>query len=802
MDKLKEKIKTEKSRENNKRLLRILLGGASRCDSEGKRALVESAVLFTLGALFSRSHLIFGAHPLALALISVMPYGVFASTVGAIAGALSLGKSGIIYAMTAVITLFIRVIISGGQKRDTGELFLENILLRMSSATVAGFVAAVYEVLLSGLSELSILFGVSMILIPPVLTFILSGLFNTGIDIQAVIVGDPDTLSLNGKRDEEKYNVIFFDISALVALFLIAHSLYGIELFGISAAFIFVPFITLITAKRLGAIRAMATGFVAGLGSGIISVSFALLGLVAGVLLPFGIPYALIASGTVMSLWSGYVAGLGGTLSILPEFIIASALVAPLLKRLRCERGEKEQNICESTARDMVGTMALSYQNRYTGALDLLETSLSALSTLMHSHTLSHKAPSIEEYERIVSEAQHSYCLRCESRELCTKENVCPAVKGAHLIAQKLARREEIFPEDVNRSTEFCQHAKEIAETIRAEAARAEQDNLRISDNGSSAEEYELISKLINEARLRDDEEKAVDHSVTEALEKVIRSHGLYNGVIRAFGKRRRHVILAAEDESGDIISSRELRRDIESALSQKLTEPEYFRQGKMAVFECDSKKSYAVECACALRAADSEEVSGDTVACYESRSGYYYALLSDGMGKGELAKETSQFVTGFIKRVMDFAPSFETVLHLLNHVMRHSSEECSATVDLFEIDLYTLDATFIKSGAAPSFIKRDSSLFRIRSQTAPIGLVKGIDTERIKVEIKCDDYVIILSDGVIQSAEDEPWLLELLAKPADRNLQKYAEQILAAAEKNSRSRDDMSVTVLKVIRV
>ena len=45
----------------------------------------------------------------------------------------------------------------------------------------------------------------------------------------------------------------------------------------------------------------------------------------------------------------------------------------------------------------------------------------------------------------------------------------------------------------------------------------------------------------------------------TEALEKVIRSHGLYNGVIRAFGKRRRHVILAAEDEQGDIISSREL---------------------------------------------------------------------------------------------------------------------------------------------------------------------------------------------------------------------------------------------------
>ena len=272
--------------------------------------------------------------------------------------------------------------------------------------------------------------------------------------------------------------------------------------------------------------------------------------------------------------------------------------------------------------------------------------------------------------------------------------------------------------------------------------------------------------------------------------------------MIRAFGKRRRHVILAAEDESGDMISSPELKRDLESAISQKLTEPEFFRQGKMAVLECDTKKSFAVESASACRAADSEEVSGDTVSCHESRSGYYYALLSDGMGKGALAKETSQFVTGFISRVMDFSPSFETVLYLLNHVMRHGSEECSATVDLFEIDLYTGEATFIKSGAAPSFVKRDSSLFRIRSQTAPIGLVKGIDTERIKVEIKSDDYVIILSDGIIQSAEEAPWLLELLARPAERNLQKYAELILDAAEKNSRSRDDMSVTVLKIIRV
>jgi stage II sporulation protein E len=133
---------------------------------------------------------------------------------------------------------------------------------------------------------------------------------------------------------------------------------------------------------------------------------------------------------------------------------------------------------------------------------------------------------------------------------------------------------------------------------------------------------------------------------------------------------------------------------------------------------------------------------------------------------------------------------------------MRARREECSATVDLFSLDLYSGEATFIKSGAAPSFVKRDESIFRIKSQTAPLGLVKSIDSERVKVEIRYGDYVILLSDGILQTAEDAPWLLELLAKEPKRSLSDYAEFILSEALKNSRSHDDMSVTVLHILPV
>ena len=209
-----------------------------------------------------------------------------------------------------------------------------------------------------------------------------------------------------------------------------------------------------------------------------------------------------------------------------------------------------------------------------------------------------------------------------------------------------------------------------------------------------------------------------------------------------------------------------------------------------------------AVSCATASLAGSGDEISGDTVAAFESADGHFYALISDGMGQGRIARETSELVSKILTRGLDFGASKDTVMHILNGILRRRREECSATVDLFDLDLYDGSATFIKSGAAPSFIKRGSSIFRLKSQTAPIGLLRTIDSERIRVEIAGEDYVVMISDGISQSADEAAWLLDLLSRPPRRTLKEYADSILAAAVENSRTRDDMSVLVLKIERL
>ena len=447
----------------------------------------------------------------------------------------------------------------------------------------------------------------------------------------------------------------------------------------------------------------------------------------------------------------------------------------------------------------MVGTMALAYQNGYSGSVASLANTLLRLSGVIKSYSHAPGFLSTEEYREIVISVAEKYCIGCEGNRLCAKEGIRPCIKKADEIADILASGRRISPSDVNTSTEFCLLADRVAEEINRETARVEQANYVMQGRCTGAEEYELISKMLEDASRRDTEEMTVDNSMTAALTEAFRKCGFENGTIRVFGKRRRHFILAGEDSEGKRITSFELRRSIEKVAGVKLCAPEYFRKGSMALMECGIRRKLSVSIATASVPGSEREISGDTISTFETEDDYFYALISDGMGSGEIAKETSEFASEFIKSGVEAGGARDGLMYMLNRAIKERPEECSATIDLLELDLLNGQGVFTKSGAAPSFIKRDTSLFRIRSHTAPIGLMTSIDAERIKAEIKPGDHIIMMSDGVADESDDAAWLLLLLGEEAEKDLKKYAEKIINEARKNKQTRDDMSVIVIRV---
>ena len=137
----------------------------------------------------------------------------------------------------------------------------------------------------------------------------------------------------------------------------------------------------------------------------------------------------------------------------------------------------------------------------------------------------------------------------------------------------------------------------------------------------------------------------------------------------------------------------------------------------------------------------------------------------------------------------------------MLNGIIRSTSRECSATVDIAEIDLMTGETRFIKSGAAPSFVLRDGSIFRLQSKTVPIGIIRALDAEMLKFDILPGDTVVMLSDGAARSYDEVPWLLDMMTNDEDilsGDEKKAAEKIVREARRRG-SYDDITAGVIRI---
>ncbi len=748
---------------------------------KGERgALLFDAAVFLCAFFFARRHIVFGSYPLAASLVAVLPCRAWIALLGAVTGSLSLGKSGIIHAIIALIILFLRIIISGSAgEKNQSSLFSEPLIMRLSAATIGAFVGAGYEILLSGFSFSSVLFGVFGVGLTLGFSFVFSGLFFSDIRAADFLYGER---SIFHKREgSERLGVIFFELSFSVIAMLASMSLEDYKYFGISLSYVFAAALTLFISKRFGAERGTAIGFISIAGvSPLYAPAFALIGAASGLLYSFGIGYALVGSGIVFSLWGAYVGGAGGFLSLFPEYLIAAVLIFTSVKKAVRERDEKACESISGKAEEMVGASWLS-EGRGDGALLRLEEALASASDRIKDFSLSDGAADFEEYRLICERVLNERNTEAD-RETINK--ISTKLYKKHKISENELREYGIDGEVFSLILEEC-----------AAYERALYEKRRVT---AVAEEYSFISKMINESRLAEMRERAVNQNLTDAAREVFIRYGFPEGSIKVFGEERLRVVGAGLDSDGRLITAPDFKLALEEALGVRLGEYEYFRRGDMALFKCSGAPMYSVDYSTVSSAGSASELSGDS-SCFFGTKQSFYSVLSDGMGSGKEARESSDFVTRYLSDILLSDVGISTAAGALSHIIRNKAGECTATLDLFRLDLVFGDALFIKSGAAPSYVKRGKSIFRIRSETAPIGLMKTVDAEKIRVEVKEGDYIIMLSDGISTSVEDSAWLLSFLSKEAPSGLEEYAREIIRLAKKNTGSRDDMTVSVMKL---
>ena len=128
--------------------------------------------------------------------------------------------------------------------------------------------------------------------------------------------------------------------------------------------------------------------------------------------------------------------------------------------------------------------------------------------------------------------------------------------------------------------------------------------------------------------------------------------------------------------------------------------------------------------------------------------------------------------------------------------------EENMSTLDLCDINLYTGECEFMKAGAACSYIKRGRLVDRLSALNFPLGVFGQIEPETMHRVLQSGDYVIMLSDGILDALSQgigEEILPEIIGRTEYTNPNEIANQILACCLKqsNGQVRDDMTVLVI-----
>ncbi|MEI3153474.1 MAG: SpoIIE family protein phosphatase [Eubacteriales bacterium] len=153
-----------------------------------------------------------------------------------------------------------------------------------------------------------------------------------------------------------------------------------------------------------------------------------------------------------------------------------------------------------------------------------------------------------------------------------------------------------------------------------------------------------------------------------------------------------------------------------------------------------------------------------------------------------------------FLEKMLACGNDKTTTLEMLNMFLKNRGAECFATIDLLEIDMHTGTASFIKSGAAPSYIVRGGNLFRIASGTLPVGILSDISAEVTEFGLEKGDVIVMVSDGICGDPElDSTWLCDYLTKEMTDDLALTAEKIMLRAKKENKRSDDMTVELLRI---
>ena len=192
--------------------------------------------------------------------------------------------------------------------------------------------------------------------------------------------------------------------------------------------------------------------------------------------------------------------------------------------------------------------------------------------------------------------------------------------------------------------------------------------------------------------------------------------------------------------------------------------------------------------------------VSGDRGSYFKTEDGLLYVILCDGMGSGFEAARESGEINDILEQFLQGGLDPGAALKLLNAALGAKYADCStcASIDLLCVNLFTGETRLYKYGAAPSFIKRGTSVEPIRGKSLAAGLMKPYGPDSAHLRLEPQHITVLVSDGVLGDGDGD-WLRETLTQTREKDVQVLAKSLLQTAINRNGVEDDMTVLTVLV---
>ncbi len=861
MDVSEKNLKKEKNKEGSGAIKRLGASIRDKLAEKGERevrARLKKVVYFALTVavtyFLSISELPFSAFPFSLALACSTRNHLPAVGIGILLA--SLGGLPEVYGFTCVAVLFARVLIAllpvifseplvgkgskekriipykqdalderAGATREQNyislgfsRLFCEKLYVKVLCASSAGLLCGVFLLIADDFSFYSLCTTLILCLAVPVATLALGGVFG-----------------------EAEYKRGWYTTVSLAAIiFFSVYGSDGLRVLGMPMAPCLAMLITLYVCAGKGIVWGCGAALLCGVAfepsyAPLLVLSAVIFCLISAVKRNAGVAVICV----VVVVWCYYIGGERGLVSVLPPMLMA----IPVYMLADKYREMMNAPYRRDTADGLYFATAVTEKTKNEAVkerLSMLSDTFSSLSETFYKLSNRFRRSDVLGIRKITDTAFEKVCEGCRNRERCWGGELGDTLEAIKRVTSRLYTSGSVASGDLpEKFSSQCIRLDKLITEINLATRKSTEEIINGGKANFFASNYDDITAILKDALNNDSEEYECDLKAGEQIYDYLCSCGIHSGGVVVYGKRCVHVVAKCVTGADNLSAEKtaELRRRISELVGVELTDPviEVGKDGNMMLLSSRPR----VKASCAhgrmSRAGkewssergerdelfvdpfeESEETCGDMTDAFITDNSYFYSLISDGMGSGAEAAYTSGVCAMFIEKMLMAGNRADITLRMLNNIIRSENmgcgNECSATVDLLELDLMSGTAAFVKSGAAPTYIAREGTVYKISSRTMPVGIIKDADARITRFDTKKGDIVVMMSDGCCHDSEDCPWLVEYLcaymtkAKKAvtvgEELCERLKDEILREAVKNApegEERDDISVSVVVV---